>query len=337
MCNCKSNQCGCNSKGIPKGPKGDPGSPGNDGNSVLNGTSAPNSDTGDIGDFYIDTENNEIYGPKTEEGWGEPTSLTGPQGPPGEDCECAVDTGWMELEGFNHMEALDLPRPEARRIGEVIYFRGNILIPLASDAGGSSLVVASNDLYVSDQYAYVFQGPSNQGGVTVDSANGYLFFNANTSIIPAGLISGIIDSDRSLKNIIITRKIETGTNKLTVLSAAVDVILKSTGILQVSTLKALESDSSVLPTNVGSNPLRFITSYVKNNYYNVDLTDIQSTVSGSTLHSSEDPTQYDYTGIQTGTTVDDTFKFDVDASQPNNLGGFIINIDGLTALQGPIP
>lgn len=55
-----------------------------DGASVLSGAGAPSSGLGDIGDFYIDTSNSEIYGPKIEDGWGSGTSLIGPQGPPGE-------------------------------------------------------------------------------------------------------------------------------------------------------------------------------------------------------------------------------------------------------------
>jgi hypothetical protein len=79
----------------PKGDKGDPGQPGADGKTVLNGAGAPSSGQGGNGDFYIDTSASAIYGPKTDTGWGNPTSLvgpkgdkgdkgdTGPQGPPG--------------------------------------------------------------------------------------------------------------------------------------------------------------------------------------------------------------------------------------------------------------
>ena len=66
-----------------QGPEGPQGDPGENGNTVLNGTTAPSSELGNEGDFYINTETNEIYGPKTESGWGSPTSLVGPQGPPG--------------------------------------------------------------------------------------------------------------------------------------------------------------------------------------------------------------------------------------------------------------
>jgi len=94
-CNCGCS-CNCNTviqKGDigPQGPQGiqgiqgdqgEQGEPGEDGRTILNGTTDPLFQ-GEIGDFYINTATNEIYGPKTGSGWGSPTSLIGPQGPPG--------------------------------------------------------------------------------------------------------------------------------------------------------------------------------------------------------------------------------------------------------------
>ena len=70
----------------PAGPSGAPGAtgvPGTDGKTVLNGSGAPASGLGSNGDFYIDTTNNAVYGPKTSGGWGSATSLVGPSGAPG--------------------------------------------------------------------------------------------------------------------------------------------------------------------------------------------------------------------------------------------------------------
>jgi hypothetical protein len=53
------------------------------GNVILNGSTAPASETGSNGDFYIDTTNYDIYGPKTSGEWGSPTSLVGPTGATG--------------------------------------------------------------------------------------------------------------------------------------------------------------------------------------------------------------------------------------------------------------
>lgn len=64
------------------GPQGNDGLPGTDGRTVLNGTGAPGAGLGVNGDFYIDTQNSIIYGPKASGTWPSPgTSLVGPAGP----------------------------------------------------------------------------------------------------------------------------------------------------------------------------------------------------------------------------------------------------------------
>ncbi len=60
--------------------KGITGPAGSDGTAVLHGTTAPAASAGAIGDFYIDTASHEIYGPKTQAGWGDGTNLIGPAG-----------------------------------------------------------------------------------------------------------------------------------------------------------------------------------------------------------------------------------------------------------------
>jgi hypothetical protein len=66
-----------------QGIQGIQGSAGIDGKTVLNGTSNPTSGIGTIGDFFINTSTNKLFGPKTVGGWGTGISLVGPQGPEG--------------------------------------------------------------------------------------------------------------------------------------------------------------------------------------------------------------------------------------------------------------
>jgi hypothetical protein len=56
------------------------GMDGRDGSQILNGTGLPNSEIGAIGDYYLDSQSARLFGPKSEEGWGNGTSLRGPQG-----------------------------------------------------------------------------------------------------------------------------------------------------------------------------------------------------------------------------------------------------------------
>ena len=66
-------------------PAGCPGPQGAAGNAILNGTTAPPADTlGAVGDFYLDTATETLYGPKTSIGWPSTgTSLVGAQGSAG--------------------------------------------------------------------------------------------------------------------------------------------------------------------------------------------------------------------------------------------------------------
>lgn len=58
---------------------GTSGPQGGRGTGILNGTTAPDNTIGIIGDFFLNTTNMNLYGPKTESGWGTPTDLVGSQ------------------------------------------------------------------------------------------------------------------------------------------------------------------------------------------------------------------------------------------------------------------
>ena len=65
------------------GPSGTNGTNGTNGNTVLNGTGVPSNSLGVNGDFYINTANNQIYGPKAGGTWPAGVSLVGPTGAQG--------------------------------------------------------------------------------------------------------------------------------------------------------------------------------------------------------------------------------------------------------------
>lgn len=56
------------------------GAPGSDGSSILSGSGAPSGGTGVDGDFYIDEDVWDLYGPKAAGSWALATSLVGPPG-----------------------------------------------------------------------------------------------------------------------------------------------------------------------------------------------------------------------------------------------------------------
>ncbi len=67
----------------PQGPVGAKGDAGLSGRTILSGTMNPATTIGANGDFYINTVNRTMYGPKTAGAWGNATTLVGAQGPQG--------------------------------------------------------------------------------------------------------------------------------------------------------------------------------------------------------------------------------------------------------------
>jgi hypothetical protein len=58
---------------------GTSGPQGGRGTGILNGTTPPDNTIGIVGDFYLNTTNMNLYGPKTESGWEGFTDLVGSQ------------------------------------------------------------------------------------------------------------------------------------------------------------------------------------------------------------------------------------------------------------------
>ena len=77
------------------------------GNQILSGIGAPTETLGNVGDYYLDLSNSNLYGAKTAQGWGNPISLKGIQGDKGEKGDTGAtgqkgdkgDTGATEQKG----------------------------------------------------------------------------------------------------------------------------------------------------------------------------------------------------------------------------------------------
>ena len=54
------------------------------GNQILSGIGAPTETLGNVGDYYLDLSNSNLYGAKTAQGWGTPISLKGIKGEKGD-------------------------------------------------------------------------------------------------------------------------------------------------------------------------------------------------------------------------------------------------------------
>lgn len=73
------------------GADGADGQDGEDGSQIYSGSGIPDASLGTTGDYYFDTANKDLYGPKTDSGWGTPTNLSGDDGQDGADGQNGED------------------------------------------------------------------------------------------------------------------------------------------------------------------------------------------------------------------------------------------------------
>lgn len=124
---------GANGNNGAEGHEGKAGTDGTNGKTVLSGSGAPTAGTGEEGDFYIETKNDKIYGPRSASGWGAGTELKGKEGepwtdggtlPPGKSEKgtwslMAATTGETASESIS----FGIPLPEPIRLSHVHIFQ----------------------------------------------------------------------------------------------------------------------------------------------------------------------------------------------------------------------
>jgi hypothetical protein len=114
------------------GTQGPTGAAGKDGSIIFSGNGIPGNAIGNNGDYYLDQNTGNLYGPKTVGGWGNPLSLRGANGTNGTNGSNGVD-------GTN---------------GSVTY----------SGTTAPSLTVGNNGDYYLDKSAYLLFGPKTNAG-----------------------------------------------------------------------------------------------------------------------------------------------------------------------------
>lgn len=177
-----------------------------------------------------------------------------------------VDTGWVDLNGFDYYTAgMASSKPQCRRIGNTIHFRGTVITPMSSTADNLTLIpLTASTLYNSQAVPYVFGGIDGTygNGVQINS-NGSILFNQNNNCIPTSVWNASIDSSYTLGWIIGTRQIDVNIANGTALTAALKVSVTSGGVISVAVVKDIELSTTKPAGVLGAAPLRFITSNVE--------------------------------------------------------------------------
>lgn len=231
-----------------------------------------------------------------------------------------VDTGWVDLNGFTYYSGVT--KPQCRRIGNQVHFRGNVYVPLENPASpGSVIPLTSITAYNGVQGCTTWSGV---GGCTI-SASGGILFNNGASVIPTSITTENFDALYRSGWQPIARQLTVSGSYGTALTSIVNIFITSNKQLELQTLIDLE-DGVAATTFPGNSPFRFITSktrageYLPN--YIAAATDIQNAPSNANFPLVSD-------------TYNTTWDFNCDAAQPAQIGGFEFSLDGMIAYLDP--
>lgn len=231
-----------------------------------------------------------------------------------------TDTGWVDLNGFAYYSGV--AKPQCRRIGNQVHFRGNVYIPLENPASPGAVVpLTSTQAYNSIQGCTTWSGA---GGCTV-VASGGIIFNNGASVVPASITTGNFDALYRSGWQPIARQLTVNGTYGTALTSVVNIFITANKQLEIQTLIDVEDGNAVTPL-LGNSPFRFITSNTKTGQYLPNYI-------GATSNIQNAPTNANFP-LDSDTFVA-TWDFNCDAAQPAQIGGFEFSLDGMIAYLDP--
>jgi hypothetical protein len=244
------------------------------------------------------------------------------------------DTGWVNLLGFSFYgtDSKANYSPQCRRVGNLVYFRGMVMIPLSSNGsgGGSALswnYTSSSDTYAGNTSVAPYQTSGGTDAVSVNAA-GSVTFNDGASVVPTTVVDGALNFER------IVQTNYTTAQRYALVSGGNSVILTSVIKIWITTDKKLVfqylRDNEYSSGGISSNIL-YTSPY---NILNTIVTSGEHVPNYAPGGISSNAA----TGTQNLTTdfISNTYLFNCDPSQPGQTGGFgWVSLDGLVASLPP--
>ena len=232
-----------------------------------------------------------------------------------------TDTGWVDLDGFAYYSGVT--KPQCRRIGNQVHFRGNVYVPIENPASPGSVVpLTSLTAYNPILGCTVWSGT---GGCTISSA-GSITFNNGASVVPSSITASNFDALYRSGWQPIARQIDVNGTYGTALTSVVNIFITNTKQLQLQVLLDIEETSTRPSGAIGNSPFRFITSNVRSGEYLPNYiapgTYIQNATTSAAFGLVSD-------------TYNATWPFSCDAGEPDQIGGFEFSLDGMIAYLDP--
>ena len=266
------------------------------------------------------------------------------------------DTGWVDLNGFEFY-APGVGRPQCRRIGNVVHFRGTVVIPLETIPGGAPLQFnnsAGSNTYITQ--TTVAPSVSGAGSVYLDS-NGAIYFNANNSVIPSSVVSPTASGGFYFDNayvkpftlgtrgILIENSVDATDLISTTLNTVGTLLITKDGKLGITIVRdGEEANVSIYQSNYSfhTSHLNYIISHVVTNEFVPNFQALATTVHSSAA-SGVQTVDIDHTQSGTWTIARSApttpliykYRFPFNGNDINSLGGVAYNLDGLMTYIDP--
>lgn len=251
------------------------------------------------------------------------------------------DTGWQNLDGFaafmNQSAGTLYSYPQVRRIGNVLHFKGDIVIPLATSYFGTTVNPWVYTTGINSYETSIETQPFTSTGGVILNSNGIIQFNVDAgsnpvSVIPSSVIATyVIDGNYTTGYKVFTRNIVIDSNTSSILSSLMSINISTTGILSLKLVK--NAEKTLLNTSTKALDTSHLNTVISHVVINKNVPKYDN--STNILHSSvidgvSVPVEVSYRSLDGG-----TYPFSCNANDENEVGGFTCKLDGLTVFLNP--
>jgi hypothetical protein len=245
-----------------------------------------------------------------------------------------LDTGWIDLEGFDYYTGVDTLelKPQARRIGNTVHFRGTINIPIDNGSGAAllwqfSTVPPIDTYYLSSTVTPATSGP----GSVVLNTTGTVTFNQGASVIPTTIMGLVETFDNKYTSTfaIGSRQVEIDAAPVTstILTGLFNVSILANKTLKLTLPKNAEQNIFSGTAAYNTSHLNYIVSHVIAGDNVPDFANANTNVNSNT-GAGTIPLVLEYSATN-------VYPFSCNANDEQQVGGFRIQLDGLIAYIDP--
>lgn len=243
-----------------------------------------------------------------------------------------LDTGWVDLEGFNFYTGTetDFLRPRVRRIGNTLHFKGQAMIPIDDGTGAPLLWQYSTSPPIDTYYLSTTVAPATVGGVLLYT-NGVIRFNGGLSVIP-NTIMGIfetIDDTYNKTNTIGFRRVQINGAPVTstILTTVASIRITDNNMLDIVLLKNQEQNVFSGTAAYNTSHLNYVVSHVVSGDNVPEFDNVNTNINSNTGAGT--------TSLDLEYSATNLYPFSCNANSEQEVGGFIFILDGLLAYIDP--